>query len=67
MYLQCTVSVHHPLPPVLGGQIAIGPLSQFCQGELEAFGRGGGLSSADERSSEDRDSCSGEEPLVVFA
>ena len=51
----------------LGGQIAIEPLSQFCQDELEAFGRGGGSSPDDERSSEDRSSCSGEESLVVFA
>jgi len=51
----------------LGGQIAIEPLSRFCQDELEAFGRGGGSSSVDERSSEGRDSCSGEESLVVFA
>jgi len=51
----------------LGGQIAIEPLSQFCQDEFEVFGRGGGSSSVDERSSEVRDSCRGEEPLVVFA
>jgi len=51
----------------LGGQIAIEPLSQFCQDELEAFGRGGGSSSIDERLSEARDSCCGEESLVVFA
>ena len=51
----------------LGGEIAIEPLSQFCQDELEAFGRGGGSSSNDERSSEDRGSCGGEESLTVFA
>ena len=51
----------------LGGQIAIEPLSRFCQDELEAFGRGGGSSSNDERSSEDRGHCSGEESLIVFA
>ena len=51
----------------LGGQIAIEPLSRFCQDELEAFGRGGGSSPIDERSSEARDSCSREESLVVFA
>ena len=51
----------------LGGQIAIEPLSRFCQDELEAFGRGGGSSSDDECSPEDRGSCSGEESLSVFA
>jgi len=51
----------------LGGQIAIEPLSRFCQDELEALGRGGGSSPDDERCSEDRGSCSGEESLVVFA
>ena len=51
----------------LGGQVAIEPLSQFCQDELGVFGRGGGSSSNDECSSEDRVGCSREEPLVVFA
>ena len=51
----------------LGGQIAIEPLSRFCQDKLEAFRRGSGSSSVDERSSEVQDDCGGEKPLIVFA